>query len=209
MSIFFTSDLHLFHEKILDYRPFESLEQMHQTICQNWTKQIRYDDTVYVLGDLSVSSGRSQALNMLADLPGTKYLINGNHDRTSPAHNNHQLYHREYFTAFDAVMDCAKLKLPKITKSGAGLDVMLSHYPYDGEHRNPDSTELDDRYAELRLRDLSVPLIHGHVHDEWKLRYSKQNTPMINVGLERWNYTPVRAETLHAELRAMLKINER
>ncbi|MGO1522866.1 MAG: hypothetical protein ACTHV8_04160 [Nesterenkonia sp.] len=53
------------------------------------------------------------------------------------------------------------------------------------------------------LRDLGKPLIHGHVHDAWRTRFSKESTPMVNVGVERWDYRPVPAEDVHRVFRQM------
>jgi len=49
----------------------------------------------------------------------------------------------------------------------------------------------EDRYSEHRPTDDGTPLLHGHVHDVWKVRRSKKGTLMINVGVDAWDYAPV------------------
>ena len=39
---YYISDLHLFHENAIhfDQRPFESVQQMHDTILKNWNDRV-------------------------------------------------------------------------------------------------------------------------------------------------------------------------
>ena len=52
--IFFTSDLHLGHENCIRLcnRPFSSIEEMDETLMENWNHKVTGTDTVYILGDL-------------------------------------------------------------------------------------------------------------------------------------------------------------
>lgn len=195
MTIFFTADTHFNHANVINFesRPFASVEEMDEVLIENWNRAVTPNDEVWVLGDYSLPTGREKALSYLSKLHGTKYLVTGNHDRCSPAMRNAHLYQREYLDAgFAAIFDVMRLRLPALTKRGPKLDILMSHYPYSGEHG-----DAADRYTALRLRDTGVPLIHGHVHGEWRTRFSEAQTPMINVGVERWDYTPVSAQDLH------------
>ena len=54
--IFLTSDCHFGHKNIIKYEPdsrgqFDSIEEMNETIIQNWNSVVNNEDTVYVLGD--------------------------------------------------------------------------------------------------------------------------------------------------------------
>ena len=55
--IYFTSDLHLYHKNVLTYskvtRPFDDLESMHNALKTRWNSLVTFDDTVYILGDIS------------------------------------------------------------------------------------------------------------------------------------------------------------
>ena len=80
--IYFTSDLHLYHEKVIRHanRPFSSVEEMNQTLIRNWNKKVGVLDEVYILGDVTMK-GAAYATEILAQLNGCKYLVKGNHDR--------------------------------------------------------------------------------------------------------------------------------
>lgn len=53
--IWFTSDQHFYHKNVIRYcnRPFKSLEEMHETLIQNWNKVVGPTDIVYILGDFA------------------------------------------------------------------------------------------------------------------------------------------------------------
>lgn len=48
--IFFTSDLHLGHENCIRLcnRPFSSIEEMDETLIENWNYKVTGKDTVYI-----------------------------------------------------------------------------------------------------------------------------------------------------------------
>jgi calcineurin-like phosphoesterase family protein len=54
ISKFYISDLHFGHQKCIDFdsRPFKSLDDMHETMIQNWNSVVSKGDLVYVLGDM-------------------------------------------------------------------------------------------------------------------------------------------------------------
>ena len=76
--IFFTADLHLSHRNIIKYcnRPFSSVEEMNNTIINNWNKKVNDNDTVYILGDLAFGRCNEE----LSVMKGEKILIIGDHD---------------------------------------------------------------------------------------------------------------------------------
>ena len=80
--IFFTSDLHLGHENCIRLcnRPFSSIEEMDETLIENWNHKVTGKDTVYILGDLIYRSQKPPE-EYLRRLRGKKHLILGNHDR--------------------------------------------------------------------------------------------------------------------------------
>jgi calcineurin-like phosphoesterase family protein len=53
--IWLTADTHFGHTNILKYcgRPFSSIEEMDETLINNWNNKVNQDDTVYHLGDFS------------------------------------------------------------------------------------------------------------------------------------------------------------
>lgn len=84
-NAFVISDLHLGHNNILKFtrsdgqrlRPFNSLEEMHGTIIENWNSVVKPQDKVYVLGDVAFGS---DALQIMKAMHGHKRLVRGNHD---------------------------------------------------------------------------------------------------------------------------------
>jgi len=78
--IWFTADLHLGHFNIIKYtkRPFKNIEEMDDTLIQNWNKYIDKHDIVIYLGDFcykDLDPGK-----YLDQLNGHITFIKGNHD---------------------------------------------------------------------------------------------------------------------------------
>lgn len=50
---YYISDLHLGHENVIrfDNRPFDSVEEMNETLVNNWNSVVTNADHVYHLGD--------------------------------------------------------------------------------------------------------------------------------------------------------------
>ncbi|WP_276273634.1 metallophosphoesterase family protein [Haloarcula litorea] len=98
MTRFLASDLHLGHENIIEYcsRPFDSVEEMNQTLIENWNQEVRSnDDVVFFLGDLGFFAEEDQLRNWLKQLNGRVVFIQGNHDdpgRYVSDLNTHQYY---------------------------------------------------------------------------------------------------------------------
>ena len=82
--IYFTSDTHFNHTNIIRYcnRPFNCVDEMNNSLVQNWNKIITNNDVVYHLGDLALGM-KEQANDLIKKLKGTIYLIRGNHDNWS------------------------------------------------------------------------------------------------------------------------------
>lgn len=80
--IFFTSDTHFGHKNIIEYckRPFETIEEMDETIIANWNRDVTDDDTVYHLGDFGFGTAKRLA-ELRERLNGKIVLILGNHDK--------------------------------------------------------------------------------------------------------------------------------
>lgn len=79
---FYIADWHYDHKNIIafDNRPFLSVEQMNQELIRRWNNTVSAGDIVYVLGDMFWCKN-SEALPVLDQLNGQKFLIRGNHDR--------------------------------------------------------------------------------------------------------------------------------
>jgi calcineurin-like phosphoesterase family protein len=73
----------------------------------------------------------------------------------------------------------------------AGENVLLHHFPYRNE------ADPNQKHFAHRPVDRGRWLIHGHVHDRWKVT-KKQ----INVSVEVWDFSPVSLEALEQLINA-------
>lgn len=85
-EIFFSSDLHLGHAKLLTFtnydgsflRPeFDDVEEMNEAIVERHNSVVGVNSKIYMLGDISMGK---IGLELLARMNGEKFLIKGNHD---------------------------------------------------------------------------------------------------------------------------------
>ena len=67
----------------------------------------------------------------------------------------------------------------------------LCHLPYVGDSAN------EPRYSEFRPSDDGSWLLHGHVHEMWRVR-----DKMINVGVDQWGFAPPNLPEIAALARA-------
>lgn len=82
----FGADFHLNHDYMVEkdketgepYRPFRSVEEMNETIIENFNRLVAKDDKVYLMGDVLFKPATSE--HLLKRLNGRKRLIMGNHD---------------------------------------------------------------------------------------------------------------------------------
>lgn len=182
---YYIADCHFFHEKVrlMDKRPFESLEEMHEVMIQRWNERVGKKDEIVILGDFSM--GRAEeTMGILQRLQGKKYLIRGNHDNRY-LHGSNK-FDRQLFQSIEFYQEMHDNK----------RKVILCHYPvicYNGQYRG------DVTY-----------MLYGHVHEtmdyqnvqkfiqqtrETKLpeEHSMETIPcnMINCFCGRSNYTPL------------------
>ena len=82
--IFLISDLHINHKNILKYcqRPFSSIEEMNNSLINNWNSIITNNDRVFMLGDFCLT-GKDKIIEVGRTLHGRKTLLIGNHDSAS------------------------------------------------------------------------------------------------------------------------------
>ena len=123
---YFVADIHFFHKNIIPNcsRPFKSIEDMNNTIIENWNKTIQSHDEVYILGDMLYQANIDQVNDTLKKLNGKKYLIIGNHDD--------YIFHKNFINQFEWIKDYHVFKYHK-------REIILFHYPileWCGKHRN-------------------------------------------------------------------------
>lgn len=64
--VYFTSDLHFCHEKMIRImdRPFRDAADMEEGLIENWNSRVTPEDEVYILGDVTMR-GRKEARRAL------------------------------------------------------------------------------------------------------------------------------------------------
>ncbi len=79
--MFFISDTHFGHTNIIKYsnRPYSSVEEMNESLIENWNKLVKPNDTIYHLGDFCFMN-LNDYTNLMKRLNGNIHLILGNHD---------------------------------------------------------------------------------------------------------------------------------
>jgi calcineurin-like phosphoesterase family protein len=188
-TTWFTSDTHFGHRLVAGYRGFGERVNAHDgVVLHSWIEHIGANDIVYVLGDISCgnTATENRALDLMEGLPGTKHLIAGNHDSVASIHRGGWRRREAFERVFVSVRDFARIKMRK-------QDVLLSHYPYLGP--GADHPEEAIRYAQYRLMDIGLPLIHGHTHiADQRLHHSPLRTPQVHVGWDAWRRPVARHE---------------
>ena len=220
----FTSDLHFNHPKVAKIRGFtKDAGEPHvhdedgtfegcpgcfaevgdtvahdEAIVARWNKAVHKDDLVFILGDVAMNWKGVE--DRLAQMRGRKVLITGNHDIFFGAgkgwRNMGQWIGKNRFEAI----------IPLLQVAIGGRKVLLSHFPYEGDHVGD-----KDRHTQFRPRDEGLWLLHGHIHARTKLGNPRMiwapptgdpnYLPMhrgrqIHIGVDAWDLKPVAEEEI-------------
>lgn len=180
----FTSDTHFGHERILGLcnRPFDTVEDMNEGLIDNWNSVVAPEDTVYHLGDVALGPW-VQWDDILTRLNGHKVLVVGNHDRIF-ALEKERMRHR-FEPLYHGWFDQGMFEHLTALELSNGMQVNLSHFPYNGDSHD------GDRFDSMRMLDMGRVLLHGHTHSDKIFSRSAKGTLQVHVGVDAWNYTPV------------------
>lgn len=164
--IYFTSDLHLGHNKkfIFQKRGFSNIEEHDTTIINN-LRELENEDILYVLGDVMFGNYQNY-LEVLKGMLFEKHLIIGNHD------TNTKLNQMINYKVFDSVNWGHGFR-------DQGNQYLLSHLPYI----------LDEYNLERKHKIINI---HGHTHSIEK----ENGIGNINVAVDAWNMKPVSFEEI-------------
>lgn len=188
MNNFYIADLHFGHKNIINFdsRPFNSVEEMNNTLIENWNRKVKKGDTTYILGDFCWGK-EPEWIEILNKLNGNKVLIRGNHDLKQMSKNLKDKF--LYIKDKHEISDCGKR-------------VILSHYPelaYKSSY-NPNVFMLHGHVhyytKEAQKTRKWVKELRDDCVNEWDNRGQ-----IINVGcmLKEMDYAPrTLAEILHA-----------
>lgn len=164
-NTFYTSDTHFNHPFVAGTRGFKSAEEHDEWLIDNINATATKRDTLWILGDVFHGS-ITEGLQKVKQLKPVLRLVLGNHDGAHPMHRGSHSQMRRFLDVFDSVHLHEQHRI-------AGQKVMLSHFPYKGDHYE------NDRYNEWRLRDEGLWLLNGHVHRAWAVKGRQ-----INVGVD-------------------------
>lgn len=163
--IWFTSDLHFFHNNILDFHPKRktlfgnTVESNKENLIKLWNTRINKRDTVYILGDLSFGD-IEQKRKLLLRLNGNKVLIIGNHDKVPD--------HLRCF--FNHICEIKNMKFKKSVYPylHRDLEVIMCHFPMlTWEHKEKKSI-----------------MIHGHCHGTVDKINTESKDLRVDVGID-------------------------
>lgn len=209
---YFIADQHFFHNNLImrmDKREFGDVDQMNQVMIYQWNSRIKRNDDVYILGDFSFGTAQ-QTEEVLRQLKGKKYLIEGNHDKRYLNDNEFNRSLFQWIRPYAEIRDNKRM-------------VIMCHYPimcYNGQYRfNADGVPF-------------VFMMYGHTHntfDETIVRNFQLNTMslkskalgreernipcnMINCFCMFSNYVPLTLDEWinlrHEQLMAQIEINK-
>lgn len=167
MAIYFTSDLHLNHDKefVWKSRGFNSVEEMNEAIITAINYQVTPEDDLYILGDLCMGSDLEKNRELLSQLNGKLHIVLGNHDTAN---------RRSMYETLPSIVEIAYALPFKYGK----YNFYLSHYP-----------TITDNEPNKSLKQQVINL-HGHTHQRfwWNDNYKL----MYHVGVDSWPVTIVR-----------------
>lgn len=172
--IWFSSDLHLSHDKPFVYEPrgFTNIEDMNRTIIENFNSIVQPEDDLYLLGDLTLGP-LDQSKNLLLDLPGKIHIILGNHDTRQ---------RQAFYTQMPNVVEI--LGYAYTMKYGK-RNLYLSHYP----------TYIDNYKEHPKVINL-----YGHTHQ--KDNFFQGFCNMYHVGVDSHNCFPVSIDEALSEIKS-------
>lgn len=177
--IWFTSDLHFFHDRILEFHPKrkelfgDTVEKAKEKMIELWNSRVNKKDTVYILGDLSFGTIEDKR-KLFQRLNGNKVLVLGNHDKV-PDHL------RCYFNHITQIKNMT-FKKSVHNFLHRDLEITMCHFPIlSWEHKDKNSI-----------------MIHGHCHGKIDNINKESKELRVDVGIdgEFANYDLVSLEKL-------------
>jgi len=194
-KVFFTSDTHFGHAKLVTQRGFKSLTEHDVTLLTNWNRVVRPQDTVIHLGDFLLGGGEKApavCLNLFNRLNGQIVLLWGNH--LAGVQSIYEKCVTEQYgldgKIYEVYPTCWN---NKVTFVGPSL---LAHIktPEAGKADGQNHWAFCSHYAQRTWMDDNKGVMHatGHAHasdaasqPDWKA------TRRLDVGVDNFNFTPL------------------
>lgn len=165
LNVWFMSDLHYGHERIMRFdppRPFKDVSEMDAYLLETVRNKFRRRDILFELGDLFWDTDRKEMKAFCKYFPLKTIKIIGNHDKESLYRPKEGLLHN-YFYMVEDLIDVM------IRYHGEDIRLTLSHYPIlDWNYRFHGSIN-----------------IHGHCHGNIDETYNSNPKDLrIDVGFD-------------------------
>ena len=180
--IYFSSDLHLNHNKSFIYEPrgFKSIEEMNNVIIKNFNSILTQEDDLYLLGDIFLGELES-GINLFNQLPGKIHIIWGNHDT-----DNRKIAISRYHNVIEVVGFAGMLHYNK-------YHFYMSHFPTC-------TTNFDDYQKPLKQRTLCLA---GHTHSKELF----EPCGSYNVAVDAHNCFPISIDKIINDFNNWTKLN--
>ena len=176
-EIWFTSDLHLGHDREFIYGPrgFASVYEMNNVIISNFNSMVAMNDDVYILGDLTLGPV-DEGIKLIKNLKGNIHIVRGNHDT-----NNRMLEYNKCYNVVEITegqyLHCAR------------HNFYLNHYP-----TFTSNLEKSDNLKEHLIN------LFGHTHQ--KTNFYNDIPFMYHVGVDSHDCRPVHIDTIIEDIKA-------
>ena len=165
--IYLTSDMHFYHKRMLQFRPFDTVEEMNEALISNWNKVVKPTDEVWHLGDFSFGN-QDRTRDIFNRLNGRINIVFGNHDQVlKKAKFNLSQYVESY-------QDYKELKVNNQL-------YVLMHYPL--------LTWNKGHYGSYML--------HGHSHSGLDELNKTTTRLDVGIDCEYSNYAPISLEEIN------------
>ncbi|MCP3681525.1 MAG: hypothetical protein GY861_02450 [bacterium] len=168
-DIWVTSDLHFWHKNVMkfckDTRPWDSLEEMHEALIEEWNSKVKPDDIIFSLGDFSFA-GKDKTLSILNRLQGNKVFIMGNHCKVFRSSLGQKNTYDYLELRVDGVKICmSHFPMASYNQQGRGA-LMLFGHTHGSYH--PEGRTMDVGYDNLgkiaNIKDVMVELLSRDIY---------------------------------------------
>lgn len=181
-KIYFTSDLHLSHNKDFIYkaRGFNSIEEHDEELIKRFNSIVTPEDDLWILGDLMLGDN-DEGIKKIKQLNGNLHIIYGNHDTNAR------------ILRYAEELDNAEIHGFATTFKYKKKQFMLSHYPTitSNMETNPYMTVFN---------------LYGHTHQNTNFY---ENSPfMYHVGVDSHNCYPILIDDIISEIYAEIDKNK-
>lgn len=157
--IYFTSDLHFFHDREFIYLPrgFKSELEMREYYVKMWNDTVTNEDDVYMLGDFCLGQRFEDIKELITSLNGKIHLVIGNHDTDMKI---------KLYETLDNLVEIRDV-IPRFKYDK--FRFYLSHYPTI-------TSNLESNISECVIN------LHGHIHS--KVKFYEDRPYMLNISVD-------------------------